>query len=231
MNAIANRNKDNCGCRDAIYIWCGTWCKFWRHGVNFHNGVHVWKYCLRSTPVKPHTHHLLNCDQPYASCGILSIATANNGIAHKDITAKATTSNNLKNILRAYKWLSGKESICWCRRHRRCGRCRFDPFPPGRSPGGGNGNPLQYICLENSMDRGAWQAIVHRVAKSQTRLSTCALTHTHTHTHNALNVLTILRNLWLCFATYTPFILLLISSNISLAHLFTHNKDNSFKSF
>ena len=38
----------------------------------------------------------------------------------------------------------------------------------GRSPGGGNGNPLQYSCLENSMDRGAWWATVHGVAKSQT---------------------------------------------------------------
>ena len=41
----------------------------------------------------------------------------------------------------------------------------------GRSPGEGNGKPLQYSCLENSMDRGAWQATVHGVAKSQTRLS------------------------------------------------------------
>ena len=38
----------------------------------------------------------------------------------------------------------------------------------GRSPGGGHGNPLQYSCLENPMDRGAWRATVHRVAKSQT---------------------------------------------------------------
>ena len=36
----------------------------------------------------------------------------------------------------------------------------------GRSPGGGHGNPLQYSCLENPMDRGAWQATVHRVADS-----------------------------------------------------------------
>ena len=36
------------------------------------------------------------------------------------------------------------------------------------SPGEGNGNPLQYSCLENSMNRGAWQAIVHGVVKSQT---------------------------------------------------------------
>ena len=40
-----------------------------------------------------------------------------------------------------------------------------------KSPGEGNGNPLQYSCLENSMDGGAWQAIVHEVAKSRTRLS------------------------------------------------------------
>ena len=40
----------------------------------------------------------------------------------------------------------------------------------GRSPGGGHGNPLWYTCLENPMDRGAWQTIVHRVAKSQTLL-------------------------------------------------------------
>ena len=41
----------------------------------------------------------------------------------------------------------------------------------GRSPGEGNGNPLQYSYLENSMDRGAWQATVHGVTRSRTRLS------------------------------------------------------------
>ena len=41
----------------------------------------------------------------------------------------------------------------------------------GRSLGGGNGNPLQYSCLENPMDRGGWQATVHRVPKSWTQLS------------------------------------------------------------
>ena len=40
----------------------------------------------------------------------------------------------------------------------------------GRSPGGRNGNPFQYSCLENSLDRGAWQAIVHGVAMSRTQL-------------------------------------------------------------
>ena len=41
----------------------------------------------------------------------------------------------------------------------------------GRSPGERNGHPLQYSCLENSMDKGAWQAIVHGVTKSWTQLN------------------------------------------------------------
>ena len=48
----------------------------------------------------------------------------------------------------------------------------------GRSPGGRHGNPLQYSCPENSMDRGAWRAIVHRVPKGQTRLKQLS-THRH----------------------------------------------------
>ena len=40
----------------------------------------------------------------------------------------------------------------------------------GRYPRGGNGNPLQYSCLENPMDRGAWQATVHSVTQSQAQL-------------------------------------------------------------
>ena len=46
----------------------------------------------------------------------------------------------------------------------------------GRYPGGGNGNPIQYSCLENSMDRGAWQAAVHEVTKSWMCLSNWAHT-------------------------------------------------------
>jgi len=41
----------------------------------------------------------------------------------------------------------------------------------GRSCGGGNGNPLQYSCLENPMDKGAWRATAHRTAKTQTQLN------------------------------------------------------------
>ena len=56
-----------------------------------------------------------------------------------------------------------KEHACQCKKHKSCkfmSRSR-------KSPGEGNGNPLQHSCLENSMDRGAWQAIVHRVAKTK----------------------------------------------------------------
>ena len=49
----------------------------------------------------------------------------------------------------------------------------------GRSPGGGHGNPLQYSCLENPMDRGVWQVRVHGVTQSQTQLQRLS-THTHT---------------------------------------------------
>ena len=49
----------------------------------------------------------------------------------------------------------------------------MDSIPgPGRSPGGGNGNPLQYSCLGNPMDRGVLWATVHGVTKSWTQLST-----------------------------------------------------------
>ena len=60
-----------------------------------------------------------------------------------------------------FRWFSGKESTCQCKRFR---RLEFDPGS-GRSPGGGNGNPFQYSCLGNPIDRGAWQATVHGVTK------------------------------------------------------------------
>ena len=63
---------------------------------------------------------------------------------------------------------------------------------PGRSPRGGHGNPLQYFCLKNPTDRGAWWAMVHRAAQSWTWLSNLAHTHTgivmkvSSHRHNQL---------------------------------------------
>ena len=59
----------------------------------------------------------------------------------------------------------------------------------GRSPGGRNGNPVQYTCLENPMDRGGWWGAVHGVAKSQTRLSMITLILTHgSRTRMLLNI-------------------------------------------
>ena len=62
------------------------------------------------------------------------------------------------------RWLSGKESTCNAGDlgdvNSVCGL--------GRPPGGGNGNPLQCSCLENSLDRGAWRVTVHGVTKSWT---------------------------------------------------------------
>ena len=62
------------------------------------------------------------------------------------------------------RWLTGKESAC--------SEGDMGSVPGwGRSPGEGNGNPLQYSCLENPMDRGARRATVHGVAKNWTPLS------------------------------------------------------------
>ena len=58
-------------------------------------------------------------------------------------------------------WLSGKESAC------QAGDAGSIPGS-GKSPEEGNGNPLQYSCLGNSMDRRAWQATVHGITKSWT---------------------------------------------------------------
>ena len=59
----------------------------------------------------------------------------------------------------------------------------------GRSPGVGNGKPLQYSCLATSMDRGAWWATVHGVAKSWTRPSTLACMHDHFNHHHPIREL------------------------------------------
>ena len=74
------------------------------------------------------------------------------------------------------QWLSSKESVCNARDSRDLGLISGS----GRSPGGRQGNPVQYSCLENSMDRGAWWAIVHRVTKSQTWLKRLSM-QAHTH--------------------------------------------------
>ena len=69
-------------------------------------------------------------------------------------------------------WLSGKESAC------QAGDEGSIPGS-GRSPGGGNGNPVHYACLETSMDRGTWWATVHRVEKSWTWLKQLSMHSWH----------------------------------------------------
>ena len=79
----------------------------------------------------------------------------------------------LHQILRGLPWWgSGKESAF---NEEDTGGVGWIPGL-GRSPGGGNGNPLQYSCLENPVDRGNWRAIARGVAKSQTQPSTHACT-------------------------------------------------------
>ena len=77
----------------------------------------------------------------------------------------------------------------------------------GRSPGGGHGNPLQCSCLENSMDREAWQVIVHRVTKSWTQLKqlsntnicVCVLMYV---THNYMYIVYIYTHAYMHIFTY-----------------------------
>ena len=74
------------------------------------------------------------------------------------------------------RWHSDKESVCQCRRCKRC----YSISWLGRSPGGGNGNPLQYSCLENSMERvvgcSPWGC-------KDLDMTECLHTQTHRHTH------------------------------------------------
>ena len=79
------------------------------------------------------------------------------------------------------RWLSGKETTYQSGEIRDVGSI----LGLGRCPGGGNGNPLQYSCLEKSMDRGAWWASLWGCKESNMteRAGTCACAHIPTHTH------------------------------------------------
>ena len=77
--------------------------------------------------------------------------------------------------LRLPWWLRGKESACNAGAAEDIGLIPVSSRSPGRR---GHGNPLKYSCLENPMDRGAWQATVHRVTKSRIQLKWFT-TYTH----------------------------------------------------
>ena len=92
-------------------------------------------------------------------------------------------------------WLSSLPGGASGEEPARAGDIRDAASTPGsgRCPGGGHGNPLQYSCLENPMDRGAWRAAVQRVTESQTRLSDLARTPSPSH----LQVNKTLPELWM----------------------------------
>ena len=78
----------------------------------------------------------------------------------------------------------------------------------GRSPGEGNGNPLQYSCLENPMDGRAWWATVHRVTKSRTRLNDLTLSRSKwIHLHDLAKGTTCVppgfKDTWVCVPIYS----------------------------
>ena len=98
------------------------------------------------------------------------------------------------------RWLGGKESAC------DTGDTGLIPGS-GRSPEGRNGNPLQYSCLENSMDRGAWWATIHGVTELDP--TEHALTHTHTHTRLLIPIIDYMKLILSCSSFYyITFILL-----------------------
>ena len=107
--------------------------------------------------------------QEFFSCGAGLVGsssvprTSSISIGFDNIFVKNAISNR-PDVLGFPAGSDGKESAC------NVGDSGSMP-ESGRSPGEGNGNPLQYSCLENPMDRGAWQTTVHGVAKSGTRLS------------------------------------------------------------
>ena len=121
---------------------------------------------------------LWSATEIWGSCVIsASIITLTQG-SYTQITSPSTPSASASpgGVVLSPRWTlgspknpgeaSGKEPACQCRVHK-----QYSLIPGlGRSRGEGNGNPPQYSCLENPVDRGVWQATVHGVAKSLTRL-------------------------------------------------------------
>ena len=94
----------------------------------------------------------------------------------------------------------------------------------GRSPGGGHGNPLQYFCLKNPMDRGNWQATIHGITKSWTRLSL------HTHTHPTQAVITEVAGI--CQASHSRgFLAPNILSSVLCINLLLPQQQNLYRMF
>ena len=93
-----------------------------------------------------------------------------NGGAHRWCSGEPCRSRSDLSPLRGHKSFPGgstsKGPSCQCRRHK---RCSFNPWV-GKIPRGGYDNPFQYSCLENSVGRGTWQAMVSKVLRRRTQL-------------------------------------------------------------
>ena len=108
---------------------------------------------------------------PWSLLSRLAIEWKLVGTAFSNITQESSSLyRGTRNWIGLPRWLCGKESAC------NAGSA-ISITGSGRFPEGGNGNPLQYSYLENSMDRGTWQAIVHGIAQSGTRWSMHTLRH------------------------------------------------------
>ena len=116
---------------------------------------------ISKSHLKSHTYSL---SQYFSTYRNYNSVVSNQNSNENQCTLKKTKGDRVVNI--PLDGLSGKESAC------NAGDTGDMGLIPGlgRSIGGGNDNPLQYSCLENPMDRGAWRATVNRVAKSRTQL-------------------------------------------------------------
>ena len=130
-----------------------------------------------STPGLPVPHHLLKFTQVYVHCTGDTIQQAH------PLTPSSPCALNLSQHQGLFQWFCYLHQVIkilelqlgllwWLSKEFTCNVADLGSICGlGRSPGEGNGYPLQYSGLENSMDRGAWQATVHGVAKSWTWLS------------------------------------------------------------
>ena len=116
---------------------------------------------ISKSHLKSHTYSL---SQYFSTYRNYNSVESNQNSNENQCTLKKTKGDRVVNI--PLDGLLGKESAC------NAGDTGDMGLIPGlgRSIGGGNDNPLQYSCLENPMDRGAWRATVNRVAKSRTQL-------------------------------------------------------------
>ena len=90
-----------------------------------------------------------------------------------DVTKELSTTQQLKyTTIYKYIYIVYQVALAVKNLSANAGNITYQSSIPGlgRSPRGGHGNPLQYFCLRNPMDRGAWWTTIHRVAKSQKRL-------------------------------------------------------------